>query len=289
MWCKTCNIETNEDLCPVCGSATIEDIPTEVYWCAHCETPVIQAATQADKGFCPLCKRKMKYLSADLRPVFPEERLLLELLLGEKPFTYVEKSVWAANSRYYINGKSVSIPSKTFQEADTDALSKMLEQNKGQNTYEYFDKHIASFINTNKLRLHYLKDEAYTFIKKAAEKYDEEHIVLSFSGGKDSTVTADIVIKTLGNPSLVHIFGDTTLEFPSTIEYATRYMFFQDCLNELLRTKELCLLSCLQRVHLHCRNSSQVMTTKDKICSFENTRLPTAHSWQNSFTKPFTA
>ena len=88
MWCKTCNIETNEDLCPVCGSATIEDIPTEVYWCAHCETPVIQAATQADKGFCPLCKRKMKYLSADLRPVFPEERLLLELLLGEKPFTY---------------------------------------------------------------------------------------------------------------------------------------------------------------------------------------------------------
>ena len=95
--------------------------------------------------------------------------------------------------------------------------------NKGQNTYEYFDKHIASFINTNKLRLHYLKDEAYTFIKKAAEKYDEEHIVLSFSGGKDSTATADIVIKTLGNPSLVHIFGDTTLEFPSTIEYATRY------------------------------------------------------------------
>lgn len=223
MWCKTCNIETNEELCPVCGSATIEDIPTEVYWCAHCETPVIQVATQADKGFCPLCKRKMKYLSADLRPVFPEERLLLELLLGEEPFTYVEKSVWAANSRYYINGKSVSIPSKTFQEANTDALSKALEQNKGQNTYEYFDKHIASFIKANKLRLHYLKDEAYTFIKKATEKYDEEHIVLSFSGGKDSTVTADIVIKTLGNPSLVHIFGDTTLEFPSTNEYAARY------------------------------------------------------------------
>lgn len=147
MWCKTCNIETNEDLCPVCGSATIEDIPTEVYWCAHCETPVIQAATQADKGFCPLCKRKMKYLSADLRPVFPEERLLLELLLGEKPFTYVEKSVWAANSRYYINGKSVSIPSKTFQEADTDALSKMLEQNKGQNTYEYFNDGMTAFFS----------------------------------------------------------------------------------------------------------------------------------------------
>ena len=49
MWCKTCNIETNEELCPVCGSMTIEDLPTEVYWCAHCEVPIIQVATQADK------------------------------------------------------------------------------------------------------------------------------------------------------------------------------------------------------------------------------------------------
>ena len=223
MWCKTCNIETNEELCPVCGSMTIEDLPTEVYWCAHCEVPIIQVATQADKGFCPLCAKKMKYLSADLRPVFPEERLLLELLLDEEPFAHIEKSVWAANSRYYINGKSVSISSKTFQEADTDALSKKLEQYRDHNTYEHFDKHIARFISANQLRLHFLKDEAHAFIKKAAEKFDEEHIVLSFSGGKDSTVTADIVIKALSNPSLVHIFGDTTLEFPATIEYAARH------------------------------------------------------------------
>jgi len=53
--------------------------------------------------------------------------------------------------------------------------------------------------------------------------FDEEKIVISFSGGKDSTVTADIVIKALSNPSLVHIFGNTTLEFPSTIKYAERY------------------------------------------------------------------
>lgn len=149
MWCKTCNIETNEKLCPVCGSVTIEDVPTEVYWCACCEAPVIQAATQADKGFCPVCKGKTKYLSADLRPVFPEERLLLELLLGKKPFVYAEKSVWASNSRYYINGKSVSIPSKIFQEADAAALSKMLAQNKSRNTYEYFDKQIARLIGTH--------------------------------------------------------------------------------------------------------------------------------------------
>ena len=70
----------------------------------------------------------MKYLAADLRPVFPEERLLLELLLGKKPFSYVDKSVWASNSRYYIDGKSLSISSKTFQEADTDVLRQKIEQ-----------------------------------------------------------------------------------------------------------------------------------------------------------------
>lgn len=48
----------------------------------------------------------MKYMSSDIWPVFPEERLLLEILLDRKPNEYIEKSVWAVNSRYYINGKS---------------------------------------------------------------------------------------------------------------------------------------------------------------------------------------
>ena len=34
---------------------------------------------------------------------------------------------------------------------------------------------------------------------------------------------ADLSVKALSNPSLVHIFGDTTLEFPFTVEYAKRY------------------------------------------------------------------
>ena len=66
-------------------------------------------------------------------------------------------------------------------------------------------------------------DEAHIFIRKEAGKYPQENIVLSFSGGKDSTVTADIVTKALSNPSLVHIFGNTTLEFPTTMEYANRF------------------------------------------------------------------
>jgi len=223
MWCKSCNIETNEKICPVCDSNTEEDIPVEIYWCEHCKIPVIKETNQIDKDICPLCSDKIKYLATDLRPVFPEERLLVELLLGKKPNEYLECSVWAMNNRYYIDGKSVALANEQFQIADTDTLSEQIEKFKDQYDYKFFEEYIQRFVEVNKNRLHYLKEESFTFVKQAAEKFDEESIVISFSGGKDSTVTADVVIKAMSNPSLVHIFGDTTLEFPTTIEYATRY------------------------------------------------------------------
>ena len=223
MWCRNCNIETNEEECPICGEKTIEDIPTEVYWCKTCKIPIIQTINQADKGICPLCGGTTKYLSADLRPVFPEERLLLEILLDKNPHELSKSSIWAANNRYYIDGKGISIPNSVFQHADTDAISEKLEVSAASNTYEYFDKYIEAFINANRNRLNYLKNEAFEFVRKTASGFDEERLVISFSGGKDSTVTADVVVKALSNPSLVHIFGNTTLEFPTTIKYAEMY------------------------------------------------------------------
>ena len=223
MWCRNCNIETNEKTCPVCGEATVEDIPIEIYWCKDCNIPIIQSINQADKGTCPICGRKINYLTTDLRPVFPEERLLLEILLEKEPGAFSKKSVWCINSRYYIDGKSVSIPSNVFQTADTDVIIAKINKFKNAISYEYFDKHIDRFIKANKDRLNELKDEAFGFIRKTSAKFDEEKIVISFSGGKDSTVTADVVVKALSNPSLVHIFGNTTLEFPSTVEYAERF------------------------------------------------------------------
>ena len=43
-----------------------------------------------------------------------------------------------------------------------------------------------------------------------------------FSGGKDSTVYTDLVIRALANPKVVHIFGDATLEFDITYDYVNR-------------------------------------------------------------------
>ena len=166
----------------------------------------------------------------------------MELLMNEEPLSLSKKSVWCQNSRYYFNTKSKSIPSKTFLEADCDSLSEKLDEFKSENGSEEinskFENQIQKFIEANQSRLNMLMEEAHSFIKREAEKFPPENIVLSFSGGKDSSVTADIVTKALSNPSLVHIFGNTTLEFPMTLEYVERfrknhpYAIFETAIND---------------------------------------------------------
>ena len=130
--------------------------------------------------------------------------------------------MWAENNRYYIDGNPISIANKTFLEVDIHSIVTKLEKAKNSNKYDFFNENISRFIMVNKDRFNYLKNEAIEFVKRAASKFDDEHIVISFSGGKDSTVTADIAVKALSNPSIVHVFGDTTLEFPTTIDQAHR-------------------------------------------------------------------
>ena len=223
MWCKNCNIETNEDVCPICHKKTDEVVSVEVFWCSQCNIPIIVELNQANRETCPTCGNDIQYLSTDVRPVFPEERLLIELLLKKEPYTNLKDSIWALNNRYYVNGKPIVISNQVYQDANIEELILLLKKYSKDNSYEYFNRYIDKFIKANKNRLYYLKEEAYSFIHKSSENFIEENIVLSFSGGKDSTVTSDLVIKALSNPSLVHIFGDTTLEFPLTIEYANRY------------------------------------------------------------------
>lgn len=222
MWCKKCEKETPEEKCNVCGSITLKEAPFEVYWCNDCKTPIIKQASDISKHICPICGSKTKYLCADLRPVFPEERLLIEIML-ECPMKYAKASVWASNNRYYFDGKVKNIPVSMFAETNVENLITGLSEYKSCNTYEYFDKHVDAFVKANRDRLNAIKSEAYNFIRENAEKFPTNNTVISFSGGKDSTVVADLVVRALENPSLVHIFGNTTLEFPLTIEYAQRF------------------------------------------------------------------
>lgn len=222
MWCKNCNRETSSEICELCDAATEQDIPVLIYWCSDCKTPIIRSANRIDKNICPLCEKETVYLCADLRPVFPEERLLIEILTA-KPFEYINKTVWAADNRYYIDGESKIIPISAYRKRSVEQIVELLEKYKEQNSYNFFNQTISKFIKANTERLHYIFDEASDFIQNTARTYPSENVVISFSGGKDSTVTADLTVRALSNPNLVHIFGDTTLEFPLTIEYVKRF------------------------------------------------------------------
>lgn len=161
-------------------------------------------------------------MSADLRAVYPEERLLLELIKN-KPLEYLNSSVWCCNSRYYVDGKTINLSTKELKEADIEKIICGLKKYSSENKNNLFDYYAKKFSEANKDRLNEITEEATDFVQNVAKKTDEDHLVISFSGGKDSTVTADVVTKALSNPSLVHIFGDTTLEFPYTKEYAARF------------------------------------------------------------------
>lgn len=151
MWCKTCNKIVYDKVCPTCGNVAQEDIPTEVFWCDHCNVPLIKEVVDVDKDSCPLCGGKTKYLCTDLRPVFPEERLLIELLIGT-PFAWLGKAVWANNNRYYINGKVKVISNSEFANADVHEVIGQLAECKEKNNYDYFYSNIETFNKANSSR-----------------------------------------------------------------------------------------------------------------------------------------
>jgi len=246
MWCKNCNLEVSVERCPICGATTEEDIPAEIFWCDICDLPVITPLSSDNRNICPLCSGKMRHLATDIRPVFPEERLLLAALLDKPLGFFMNRSVWALNSRYYIDGKPMNVSAKSFAEADADSIAAKISATDVEISYTRFDSDVIKFVCVNRYRLATLKDEAESFVRRTAKNFSSERVVISFSGGKDSTVVADIVTRALNNPSLVHIFGNTTLEFPTTLAYANRYRenhpfaIFQNAVNDEQNFFDVC-------------------------------------------------
>ena len=192
-----------------------EEIKTIAYWCSYCKVPVIRPKSENEK--CPICNHRMKVLSNTLRPVFPAEERLVELMTGRK---FDSEILWKGKSTYFVNGKSLRI---TNQEK-IDADDKMLRKELLNKTFDYtkFNNNIELFIKANKEHLDYITQEAIEFIQEESSKYDIKNTMVSFSGGKDSTVVSDLVCKALPNKKIIHLFSDTTLEIDSTYKYIER-------------------------------------------------------------------
>lgn len=218
--CKNCDeLICETSTCPICGNRT-ELIITEVYYCSECNSPVFSKN-------CPICGTECKKVGTDLRPVFATERLLLEVLL-DKPFAFADKALWCVGSNnYLLNGQKFRILFSELRKKDPveviDKLEKYKEKNKKYVDSDIDNNFINSFINCNKLRLNLITSEAIDYIKSTASRYDLSSIFISFSGGKDSTVTSNLVMRALGTESIVHIYGDTTLEYPLSSNYINEF------------------------------------------------------------------
>lgn len=112
--CEHCdNLICNSSVCPVCGQKT-RLIEMSVYYCEHCNCP-----TFSDE--CEICHNKCSKIGSDIRPVFAQERLLLEVLEGE-PFKYANSSIWCTGaSNYIIDGKKIRF---SYQELRKKILCK---------------------------------------------------------------------------------------------------------------------------------------------------------------------
>ena len=139
MWCANCNKTSYSDVCEVCGGKTQQDTPIELYWCDNCRVPIIREVSDTSPMICPSCGKTIRYLAKDLRPVFPEERLLLEVVKGT-PLAFINSSVWASGSRYYIDGKTANLSIETLKKImERDFKAAALQDN-----LEEPDEHSAS-------------------------------------------------------------------------------------------------------------------------------------------------
>ena len=192
------------------------DVQSTIYWCRQCNVPLYG-------NRCSRCGMEAKKLTTDVRPVFPEERLLIEIIL-QKPFEFLKKSVWnGTGNHYFVDGKKIAFSVKELKKINADEVRRQYEKYSTQNTYCYFDEMTGRFIEANKERYEYITQEAGNYIRKAVGEFGAMDMFVSFSGGKDSTVTSNLVLRALSTPQIMHIFGDTTLEFPFTYTYVERF------------------------------------------------------------------
>ena len=212
-FCSECKITSFESECRICGSRTV--MSSKLYWCHTCNVPVYSE-------HCPVCGGTGEYFTTDARPVFPEERLLIECVLGE-PMKYHDHSVWNSNGTYYVDGKRIKFSIDGLKNTDINNTKKLIDKYNESNSYDYFNNNIEKFILANRERLSAISSEAMNYILKASEGYDSTSMFVSFSGGKDSTVTSHLVTTSLSNTSIIHIFGNTTIELPDTLEYVSRF------------------------------------------------------------------
>jgi PUA domain (predicted RNA-binding domain) len=183
--CPKCKVPMKGEKCikKNCGCNT--EMSSTIYWCEECNIPIYEKV-------CSLCGHEGKYIATDLRPVFPEEQILLAFIFGKEPFYYKTKSVWYGSNAYIINGKKVKLSVGKLNKWSLEKIKVVKEQyeeNIKKISYEYFNKAVERFVKANNDRYNFITEEAIRYVQGYRERYAIEDMVVSFSGGKDMYIS----------------------------------------------------------------------------------------------------
>lgn len=190
-----------------------------IKYCEECMIPIL------DNSECPICKSELIKVNGDMRPVFYPERLLVSLIIEED----LENSiVWSKGSNYYLvdgKNKRADYVSILKDQNKIKKIRKEFKEKFDKDRNEIYTENIVKFIKANEQHFNKIVYESESYIKDVYEKYKDKKYVpmVSFSGGKDSTATSKLVRDALGEQKILHLFGDTTLEFDLTHDYIKEF------------------------------------------------------------------
>lgn len=186
------------------------------YWCNSCQVPLLgercgacgaEGRNLASATLVPVFRTEMNYLRKhicqDLHPWLRE----LEMWVNPVNYTYYSqgKALFKLSAAYadVAPGKVESLPQAPAKRTRKDALERLRKANRN-----YIER---------------LQYDAESFIREAVSQFSGRPILVSFSGGKDSTVASHLVMNGLGRSDILHIFADTTIELPDTYRYLQRF------------------------------------------------------------------
>ncbi len=195
-----------------------------IYWCDECHT-VFKTHDQSERKNlpCVYCGVEARYLTTDVRPVFARERRILQYYGHGALLT---EHVWRSSksTTYFIDGMPVTLPRSEQLKDDLSAIGEYIADS---DHYDAVDMRLLeeykTFLEINRQYLNNLEDESFRFVQKCAKRFQRRTLMVSFSGGKDSTVVSDIVRRALGRSDILHVFGDTTLEDENTYAYVREF------------------------------------------------------------------
>jgi len=148
-------------------------------------------------------------MDTGLRPVFFEELDLLGLSSRWNYPAVDQPILWARNRKYFYRNEAVmkAVGGGIFSKPDIELKRDVLDIEPRS-----FEKDVSSLVHST-----------LDLIASTIERYKKEYdaIVVSFSGGKDSTVLLDLVSRAVPPDEFVVVFSDTTMELSTTYEAVT--------------------------------------------------------------------